>query len=93
MSDMTLDDAIMFVEAFGLRVVAKDRIKKLSYHVAITDFPDRILSLTEEEILSIYERKVEKSIIKQLIDSEAIKHSIREEPMVKFHDWNLNVIV
>lgn len=93
MSNMTLDDAIMLVEAFGLRVVAKDRIKKLSYHVAITNFPDRILSLNEEEILAIHERKVEKSIVKQLLDSEAIKHTTREEPMVKFHDWTLNVIV
>lgn len=95
MSEFTLDDAIMLIEAHGLRVVSKERIKNLSFHVAITKDPERKLSLNEDEILSIYtnNNKVEKSIMEQLRNSEAIKHSIDDQKMVKYHHWNLRVIV
>lgn len=93
MSDMSLSEAMDIVESFGYRIVNKDRIKKLSYHIAITKNEYGMSSLTEEEILDIHARKVDKSIAEQLAKSEALKHTTEEKEMVKYHHYNLYVIV
>lgn len=93
MSDISLSKAIEVCESFGFRVIDKERIKNLSYHVAITKSPFGMSNLTEEDILSIHERKIKTSIENQIYENNAIKHSIDDQEMVKYHHWNLRVIV
>lgn len=90
---ISLDEAMQVCEDAGFVLIAKHRLKTLSFHVAITDLENRYGEA--DRILKNYEDKRTASFYEQLEKSEAIKYNQRVEtkPCVTFHSWKLKVIV
>lgn len=89
---MDFQYAVDLLEGMGFMFISKERVKTLSYHVAITDMEARYERT--EAILKSYEYEKEEGFLMQLKQQGIIKYSQRVEtkPCVTFHSWKMSVL-
>jgi len=85
--------AVDLLEGLGFLVIPKERVKPLSFHVAITDMEARYERT--ETILKSYEDEKEEAFLMQLKQKGIIKYSQHRpdyELDVMFHSWKMSVL-